>query len=592
MTDDRERWALILGASSGMGEATALALAAAGYNIAGIHLDFRAGDRARRGGQGTRSRPSASEALYVNMNAADDEKRARRPRRRSASASTARAPRAASRTSASSCTRSPSARWCPFLTEDPKAGVDRKKMEMTQDVMANSLVYWVQDLWRGGFLGQGSQDLRDDVRGLDPRRARATASSRRRRRRSSRTSGSWRWSWRGWARASRPTPSGRASRCTPALMKIPEKDAIIEAADEAQPDRADDDARRTWRTRSSRCPARARTSSTARSSASTAASTSPGRSRSSVGPQREGDVPMSGRVLVVGSVNVDLVVQAERLPAPGETVLGGTFSRFHGGKGGNQAVAAARLGVPVMLVAALGDDEFGAEARAALAREGVGTDVLVTLDHTATGVALILVDAKAENQIAVAPGANAGLTAAHVRAALGRLAPHAGDVVIVTHEIPTEAAREALRIGRAGRGVDDPQPGPGRRAGPVGARAGRRADAQPRRAGPPGGRRREALRARDRPCPRSPSGPPRSCSRRPARDPAPARRCSCRSGSTGAVLVRRDGPPIDIKSPEGEGHRRDRCRRRAQRRAGGRAGRRAGPRDGGPARGRGGDASP
>jgi ribokinase len=103
-----------------------------------------------------------------------------------------------------------------------------------------------------------------------------------------------------------------------------------------------------------------------------------------------------------------------------------------------------------MLVAALGDDEFAGDARQALAREGIGTDVLVTLDHTATGVALILVDAKAENQIAVAPGANAGLTAAHVRDALGRLNPHAGDAVIVTHEISTDAAREALRIGRQG----------------------------------------------------------------------------------------------------------------------------------------------
>ena len=74
----------------------------------------------------------------------------------------------------------------------------------------------------------------------------------------------------------------------------------------------------------------------------------------------------------------------------------------------------------------------------------------MTLEQTATGVALILVDAKAENQIAVAPGANAGLTAMHVRQALGRLAPHQGDVVIVTHEIPTAAAREALRIGRLG----------------------------------------------------------------------------------------------------------------------------------------------
>ena len=160
---------------------------------------------------------------------------------------------------------------------------------------------------------------------------------------------------------------------------------------------------------------------------------------------------MSGRVLVVGSVNVDLVVQTDRLPLPGETVLGGTFSQFHGGKGGNQAVAAARLGVPVMLVAALGDDEFGEDARTALAREGIGTDVLVTLEHAATGVALILVDARAENQIAVAPGANAGLTAVHVRAALTRLSPHASDVVLVTHEIPTEAAREALRVLAGGR---------------------------------------------------------------------------------------------------------------------------------------------
>jgi ribokinase len=159
---------------------------------------------------------------------------------------------------------------------------------------------------------------------------------------------------------------------------------------------------------------------------------------------------VSGRVLVVGSVNVDLVVQAERLPAPGETVSGGTFSRFQGGKGGNQAVAAARLGAPVMLVAALGDDAFGGEASAALAHEGIGTDVLVTLEGVATGVALILVDAGGENQIAVAPGANAGLTPAHVTAALTRLDPRVGDVVMVTHEIPTDAAREALRLGRAG----------------------------------------------------------------------------------------------------------------------------------------------
>ena len=155
MTDDRERWALILGASSGMGEATALKLAGAGYRIAGVHLDFRAATahvdeiKARIGALG-------SEALYFNTNAADDEKRA--------AALAALAERFA-RSRAEG--KDPYVRvvmhslafgsLVPFLTEDPKAGVDRKKMEMTQDVMANSLVYWVQDLWRGGFLAHGSK---------------------------------------------------------------------------------------------------------------------------------------------------------------------------------------------------------------------------------------------------------------------------------------------------------------------------------------------------------------------------------------------------------------------------------------------------
>ena len=155
MTDTRERWALILGASSGMGEATSRALAKAGYNIAGVHLDFRASiervealkaDLAAEG----------REVLFINMNAADDEKRATALEALSARFTTARAEG-----------RDPYVRvvmhslafgsLVPFLADDPKAGVDRKKMEMTQDVMANSLVYWVQDLWRGGFLGKGSK---------------------------------------------------------------------------------------------------------------------------------------------------------------------------------------------------------------------------------------------------------------------------------------------------------------------------------------------------------------------------------------------------------------------------------------------------
>ncbi len=257
---------------------------------------------------------------------------------------------------------------------------------------------------------------------------------------------------------------------------------------------------------------------------------------------------MSGRVLVVGSVNVDLVVQTDRLPLPGETVLGGTFTRFHGGKGGNQAVAAARLGVPVMLVAALGDDEFAAEARAALAREGIGTDVLVTLEHMATGVALILVDAKAENQIAVAPGANAGLTAAHVRQALTRLNPHAGDAVLVTHEISTDAAREALRIGRLGGAwtIFNPAPAGGLDRSVIsladvvvpnrGELALLVAD-DSRRSG------REPIGASE------PVRAARTLLETSSEGPGAGQAILVSLGAAGAVLVRRQGAAIDIKAP-------------------------------------------
>ena len=155
MTDDRERWALILGGSSGMGEATARALAKAGYNICGIHLDFRAA-LAHVEEVKAAVEAAGSEAIYINMNAADDEKRA---------AALAALRERFDRSKADR--REPYVRvvmhslafgsLVPFLSEDPKAAVDRKKMEMTQDVMANSLVYWVQDLFRGGFLGQGSK---------------------------------------------------------------------------------------------------------------------------------------------------------------------------------------------------------------------------------------------------------------------------------------------------------------------------------------------------------------------------------------------------------------------------------------------------
>jgi ribokinase len=171
-----------------------------------------------------------------------------------------------------------------------------------------------------------------------------------------------------------------------------------------------------------------------------------------------------GRVVVVGSINTDMVVALERLPAPGETVSGGRFSTHGGGKGANQAVAAARLGAAVTFVGAVGDDPFGEEALALLAAEGIDVGAVARLASAPTGVALIAVDAAGENQIAVASGANAELdpdaVERAVRAALGdpvrRDAP-GGDaanpagrdatgggnaVVLLGHEVP-EAARLA-----------------------------------------------------------------------------------------------------------------------------------------------------
>ena len=164
------------------------------------------------------------------------------------------------------------------------------------------------------------------------------------------------------------------------------------------------------------------------------------------------------RVIVVGSVNLDLVVVTDRLPAAGETVTGGTFARHHGGKGGNQAVAAARLGAAVSFVGATGDDPFGTEARAALEAERVDTTHLFTAAEP-TGVALIVV-ARADNIIAVAPGANRSITADRVQTAIESLVPTGGDVVLVSHEIPTTAATEALRSARSAGAVTILNPAP------------------------------------------------------------------------------------------------------------------------------------
>jgi len=110
---------------------------------------------------------------------------------------------------------------------------------------------------------------------------------------------------------------------------------------------------------------------------------------------------------VVGSINLDLVVQAERLPRPGETISGARFSRVPGGKGANQAVAAARLGAEVALVGCVGRDELAADALVELREAGVGEEWLVK--DAPTGIALITVDGEGETTIVVVPGANAEL---------------------------------------------------------------------------------------------------------------------------------------------------------------------------------------
>ncbi|MGZ6706057.1 MAG: ribokinase [Solirubrobacteraceae bacterium] len=152
-------------------------------------------------------------------------------------------------------------------------------------------------------------------------------------------------------------------------------------------------------------------------------------------------------VLVVGSVNVDLVATVPALPGPGETVVGPGVERHDGGKGANMAVAAARLGAATAFVGAVGDDDLGAGAIAGLRNEGVDTGAVLTLPGVPTGAALIVVDAAGENQIAVGAGANHALTAAHVRAALAERAAGAG-CIAVGSEVPDDCVVAAVRAAR------------------------------------------------------------------------------------------------------------------------------------------------
>ena len=149
------------------------------------------------------------------------------------------------------------------------------------------------------------------------------------------------------------------------------------------------------------------------------------------------------RIVVVGSINLDLVARCERLPRAGETVSGADFSRVPGGKGANQAVAAARLGADVRLIGMVAVDDLAEDALASLEEEGVDTSGVAWVGEPGvhTGVALILVDDDGQNQIVVAPGANAHLSPAHVQ--IGD-----ADAVICQLEIPDEAVNAAAAQAR------------------------------------------------------------------------------------------------------------------------------------------------
>lgn len=155
------------------------------------------------------------------------------------------------------------------------------------------------------------------------------------------------------------------------------------------------------------------------------------------------------RVTVVGSANIDLVVRAPRLPLPGETLLGSAFQTVHGGKGANQAVAAARLGASVAMIGCVGDDAFGARLHDALAAERIDVTHLHRVAGVATGVAAITVGEGGANTIVVVPGANACVDTARIDAAGDAIAQAA--LLVCQLEVPLATVVHAIAYAAARR---------------------------------------------------------------------------------------------------------------------------------------------
>lgn len=171
---------------------------------------------------------------------------------------------------------------------------------------------------------------------------------------------------------------------------------------------------------------------------------------------------MHAKVVVVGSLNMDLVARAERLPRAGETLTGDGFFTVPGGKGANQTVAVARLGASVAMIGNVGDDAYGPQLLQALQVEGVDCQAVASCAGVSSGVALIVVDAASQNAIVVIPGANGLLSAESVQRADSLL--QAADIVICQLEVPqATVAWTLVRARELGKTVIlDPAPLPAR----------------------------------------------------------------------------------------------------------------------------------
>ena len=156
---------------------------------------------------------------------------------------------------------------------------------------------------------------------------------------------------------------------------------------------------------------------------------------------------MHANVVVVGSLNMDLVTRAERLPVAGETLAGESFGTVPGGKGANQAVAAARLGAKVAMIGCVGADAYGAQLRQALLDEGIDCQGVSTVAGVSSGVALIVVDASSQNAIVIVAGGNGQLLPASVQGFDALL--QAADVIICQLEVPQATVAHTLARGRA-----------------------------------------------------------------------------------------------------------------------------------------------